>query len=233
MQAAHAQGEHEKRKLSEVIAQVIHSWRYVLWTVLIIGAALLAFYFVYTQVNQKRAAASIEAAESVQKLYAQWSAETNAETKTTEEAQLVTALDSLVKNYPRQYGGQRGLFLRAEYYYEKKDWEKAVSDYQALSKGFPQSYLAPIALFNAGVCLEQSGKMEEALALYKSIIDLYKDSSTAPRALFDAGRISEQQNAIDQAKTFYDKLSTDYPQSEWTILAKNRIIELKAAGDIK
>lgn len=233
MQAAHAQGEHEKRKPSEILAEIIHNWRYALWTILILLAALLVFYFVYTQVNQKRAAESIVAAESAQKLYSQWSSDTNAESKATTDAQLISALDSLVKVYPRQYGGQRGLFLRAEYYYEKKEWDKAAADYQQLAKSFPQSYLAPISLFNAGVNLEQTGKMDEALALYQKITDQYKDSFAAPRALFDAGRVCEQKGVFDQAKTFYDRLTTDFPQSEWTILAKNRIIELKVAGKIQ
>jgi TolA-binding protein len=233
MQPAHAQGEHEKRKFSEIIAHVIHSWRYALWTILILGAAFLVFYFVWTQVNQKRAADATVAAEAAQALYSKWSSETNTESKTTLETQLTDALDKLVRDYPHQYGGQRGWFLRADYLFEKKEWDKSAQEYQELARRFPQSYLAPISLFNAGVCLEQTGNMDGALALYIRIADEYKDSFAAPRALFDAARISEQKNAFDQAQKTYERLGTDYPSSEWTKLAKNRVIALKVAGKIK
>lgn len=233
MQEAHAQGEHEKRKPSEILAQLIHSWRYALWTLLILLAAALAFYFVWTEVNKKRAADSIVAAESVQKLYGQWESESAAEAKASLDTQLLAALDKIIRDYPRQYGAERGLLLRAEYYYQKKDWEKSAADYQELAKRFPESYMASMALFDAGVCLEQLGKTDEALALYQKVADQYKDTFVAPRALFDAGRISEQKSSFNQAKTYYDRLTTDFPQSEWTVLAKNRVIELKVAGKIQ
>ena len=146
---------------------------------------------------------------------------------------LAGQLDRLVARYPRQYGGQRGLFLRADLRFRGKDWEGARADWEQLARRFPASYLASVSLFNAGVCAEEKGDLEAAQALYMRVADGYKDSGAAPRALFDAGRLDEQKGAWDEARRKYELLESDYASSSWTKLAKNRIISLKVEGKLK
>jgi TolA-binding protein len=225
--------EHEKRRPADVVAGILHNLRYVLLGVLILGAVFIIVFFVWTAVNDKAAADSTVAAETVEKQFNTWQGETDAAKKTAAEQELLAALDGLISRYPRQYGGQRGLYWRAEVYFSGKLWDKAAADYSELAARFPQSYLAPISLYNAGVALEQNGDSEGALAKYLTITKNYKDTGVAPRALFDAGRLYEAKNAVEDAQKSYESLESTYPGSEWTKFAKNRVIALKVEGKIK
>jgi TolA-binding protein len=233
MEPTQARGDQERRRPSEVLAHFVHTGRYVLWTILILAAVFLIGYFGWSEWNKKRALDSTMAAEAAQELYDQWSAESNADKKATLEKQLMERVDRIVAKYPRQYGGERSLFMRANLFYQQKEWEKAAKDYQELAKSFPESYLAPISLFDAGVCLEQRGDKDGAAAAYMKVVDGYADSAIVPRALFDAARLDEAKGAFDQAQKKYEQLGSDYPQSGWTKLANNRIIALKVEGKIK
>jgi TolA-binding protein len=233
MQQAREEGVKGSRKLSHILAHAIHSWRYALWTVLILAAVFLVAYFVYSEWNRKLTADSTLAAEAAQDLFGKWSTEANADKKASLEKDLTQKLDALVAKYPRQYGGQRGLFIRADLRFAKKDWEGASADYGALARSFPKSYLAPIALFNEGVCLEEKGDKDAAEASYLRVASAYKGCAEAPRALFDAARIDEQKGSFEDAQKKYEELDSDYSMSAWTKLAKNRIIALKVEGKLK
>jgi TolA-binding protein len=233
MQPIQAKSPQEKPRIHHILTHLVHRGRYALWTILILIAVFLVVYFAWTQWNTKRAADSTLAAEAVQDQYDKWNSESNADKKATLEKALMDGVDQLVARYPRHYGGERGLYIRANVFFADKSWEKAAGDYQELAKRFPQSYLAPISLFEAGVCLEQKGDKAGAQALYMRVTDGYKDSAAAPRALFDAARLDEDKGAFEDAQKKYDTLGTSFASSQWTTLAKNRIIALKVAGKIK
>ena len=225
--------EHLGRRISIFLSHTIDRFRIALWVILIAAAVFLVGYFVYTEVTKKLAADSTVLAESAQSAYDKWQTENDATKKAEDQKDLQSQLDRLVGRYPHQYGGQRGLYLRASLAYETKQWDPAAKDYQLLARRFPGSYLAPISEFNAAIALDEKGDVDGALALYKSIPQSYKNSTVAPRALFDAGRLEEQKSAWDDAQKQYTAIDTDYPQSDWNQLAKDRLIELKVLGKIK
>jgi TolA-binding protein len=225
--------QHEKRRLSDSISLFIHNWRYVMWGILILSALFIVGYFVWTEWNNKVASDSTVAVEKVIDRFDSWKAETDTAKRATLEKALLTDLDALVTRFPRQYGGQRALYMRAAVYADGKLWEKAAQDYLDVAARFPQSYLASMSLFDAGVCLEEKGNTEAALTQYARIQKEFGDSAVAPRALFSSGRLYEAKSSFEDAKKSYDALEADYPDSEWTKLAKNRIIALKVAGKLK
>ena len=90
-----------------------------------------------------------------------------------------------------------------------------------------------MGLFNAAVCAEEAGDLAGASKLYAQVFGSYKDSTVAPRALFDAGRVAEARNDWSEAQKDYEQLDSQYGQSVWDKLAKNRIIELKVEGKVK
>ncbi len=232
MQPATA-NDHEKRSIGVILSGFIHNWRYALWAVLGLAAAFLVGYFIWSEVSKKLASDSIMAMEKVEDQYDTWKSESDTAKKTALETDLLAALDGLISRYPRQYGGQRGLFMRADVYVSGKLWDKAAQDYKDLAARFPGSYMAPMSLFNAGACLEETGDTDGALALYLQIGKDYRDFALAPRAIFNAGRLQEKKSAFEDAKASYAGLEADFPDSEWTKLAKNRIIALRVEGRIK
>ncbi len=187
----------------------------------------------YGEVSKKLANDSALMAERLQDQYDNWKQETDPVKKAALEKDLFDGLGTLVKRYPRQYGAQRGLFIRAEANYDKKAWDASLADYEALAARFPRSYLAPISLFDAGVSSEEKGDTDGALKLYVKASTDYKDSSVAPRATFDAGRLYEAKSDWANAQKTYTSMDEAWPQSLWTRLAKNRLIDLKVLGKIK
>jgi tetratricopeptide (TPR) repeat protein len=226
-------GRQEKGRLAHVIAHWVHRLRFVLWGVLIAAGVFLVGYLAWSEVGKKRLVDSTLLAEGAQSTFDSWVSEQDEAKKTALETDLGGRLDKLISRYPRQYGAQRGLFLRADLRFRKKDWDGARADYEQLARRFPRSYLAAVSLFNAGVCAEEKGDAEAAQALYLRVADGYKDSGAVPRALFDAGRLDEQKGAWEEAQKKYERLESDYSASSWTKLAKNRIISLKVEGKLK
>jgi TolA-binding protein len=222
-----------RRRISNFLAATVSRFRIILLAVLLAAAAFLVVYFVYSEVSRKLANDSTVLAENVQDLYDRWQAESDTAKKGALEKQLTDQLGILTSRYPRQYGGQRGLFIRAELFYQKKSWDDAQKDYQALANRFPGSYLAPISLFDAGVCLEAKGDSDGALKLYARVSEAYQDSPVAPRAMFDVARLDETKGSFDDAHKMYDQIDSLYPSSTWDKLAKNRLIELRVLGKIK
>jgi TolA-binding protein len=228
-----SQPEPLRRRISNFMARTVDRFRIALWVVLIAAAAFLIGYLIYTEINKKLVYDSSTMAESARDLFDKWTAEPDAAKKATLEKDLTGQLDTLVSRFPRQYGGQRGLFLRADLNYAKKAWDAALKDYETLAARFPKSYLAPISLFDAGVCAEEKGDADGAQKLYTQIYTSYKDSTVAARAIFNAGRVDEQKGAWAEAQKKYEQMDALYSQSVWTRLAKNRVIELKVQGKIK
>ena len=222
-----------RHRISNFLAATVSRFRIILLAVLIAAAVFMVAYFIYTEVSRKLATDSTVLAEGAQDLYDKWQAESDAAKKGTLEKQLMDQLQVLINRYPHQYGGQRGLFIRANVSSEKKAWEDAQKDYQTLAARFPSSYLAPISLFDAGVCLEEKGDTAAALAVYTKISQSYQSSPVAPRAMFDVARLDEQKGSYDDARKMYDQIDSLFPTSIWDKLAKNRIIELKIMGKVK
>jgi tetratricopeptide (TPR) repeat protein len=223
----------EKRKIGDVVAHIVHRIRFALWAILIAAAVFLVGYLIWSEVGKKRTLDSTLLVESAQVLFTTWGSEQDAAKKSALEKDLSDQLDGLIARYPRKYGGQRGLFLRAELRFKNKAWDDARKDYEELARRFPASYLSAISLFNAGVSAEEKGDAEAALGLYMRVVEKYPDSGASPRALFDAARLDEQKGAWEDARKKYERLDSDYALSTWTKLGKNRIIALKVEGKLK
>ena len=238
MQAAQQQGQKApqeplRRRINHFLARTVDRFRVALLVILLAAAAFLVGYFIYGEISKKLVYDSTALADVAQTKYDAWQAETDNAKKAPLEQDLLAQLGTLISRYPRQYGGQRGLFLRASVHYADKAWEEALKDYQALADYFPRSYLAAISLFDAGICAEEKGDASDALKLYLRAFQGSKDSTVAPRAMFNAGRLYEAGQDWTSAQKTYESIDASYGQSIWNKLAKNRLIELKVQGKIK
>ncbi len=214
------------------LSGVLQKGRLALVILLIAVLAGIVFYFVWTEVQSAAREKSARWAEQAQELQQQWSAEADATKKQSLEKQLTDLLARILSRYPRQYAAQRALLLRAEMAYRSKDWGQAAENYQALAGRFPRSYLAPLGLLYAGVSYEELGDGKKALASYQRIEERYRDSYLAPRVLFSIGRLLESEGDYAGALKAYNRMEDDHPDSNWTKMARNRIIQLKTEGKI-
>ena len=89
----------------------------------------------------------------------------------------------------------------------------------------PKQYTAGIAYFNAAACADELQQYEKALDFY-TLSAAAEEFSLKPRALFNIGRIEEMLAHSDKAVDAYTKLIEAYPDNEWALLGKSRVIAL-------
>lgn len=206
--------------------------RKVLLIVLIVIAASVVTLFVGLSVASRRTEKSLVRVETLQSDFDAWVALDDTERPTKFEP-LALEADDIATTYPRSYAAQRALYIKAGGLAELGRWNEAVGSYEELADRFPESYLAPLALLRAAVAAENDGDTTTILAILNRILDDYgSENAIAARALFSVARIHETEDRIADAADAYNRLITDYPNSGWTNLARDRIITLTAEGRI-
>jgi TolA-binding protein len=221
-----------KPRFLDRLSAVLQKGRVALLILLIALLVGIVAYFVWTEVQSAAREKSARWAEQAQELESQWTAETDEAKKQSLEKELGDLLDRILSRYPRQYAAQRAYMLRAHMAEQVKDWGKAAESYLALASRFPRSYLAPLSLLNAGVAYEELGDDKQALSSYQRVQQRYKGSYLLPRVLFSIGRLLETGGDTAGAVKVYNQLEDDHPDSNWTRMARNRIILLKTEGKI-
>ena len=85
----------------------------------------------------------------------------------------------------------------------------------------------------AGACYEELGDAKKAREAYERVKSRYRDSYLAAQAMFSSGRLLETDGEFTGALAAYNQLEEEHPDSNWTKLARNRIIDLKIKGKIQ
>lgn len=182
---------------------------------------------VFFQVQERRLQESIVMVEDAQDLIEEWE-QSEEEERSELESEFLTLLDDVIDGYSNLYPAQRALFLRGQFYMETEQWNEAVEDYRVLSDSFSDSHLALIALSNKATAQEELGDHDQALETYEELSE--KRETRNPmraRALFSIGRLLEQTGETSEAVESYEDLVSEYPDSEWTKLARNRILVIE------
>jgi tetratricopeptide (TPR) repeat protein len=186
--------------------------------VIIVAAA------VWSPIKQNLSNKDAMLAEDIDDSFSEWLYAED-DVKAEKEAAFMGLIENAVNSKGASYAGQRGLFIRGQYYVSQKEWEKASADYAMLAERYPKSYLAPVSLFNAASTLEEAGNTEEAVLFYAELLEKYgKIAPEAAEALFNLARLSEEKGDKVKAKEYYEQLITDYSSSDWKNIAKTRIL---------
>lgn len=148
-----------------------------------------------------------------------------AEDMAAKEEALVEKLEKQAAANGASYAAFRAYTTLGEIYVLRKDWEKALDFYQKAGEALPKAYTAGIAYFNAAACADELQQYDRALELY-TLSATSDDFSLKPRSLFNIGRLEEILSHSDKAVEAYTKLTELYPDNDWALLAKSRIIAL-------
>lgn len=221
----------EKKTFSEKLSDFLRANRILLLSILgalVLGIAAVA---IVTGITNAQANSSSERIEALTQDLGTWASEQDPNKKAEAEKLLVASLTEVTTKWPRQFAAARAYSLLARIAEQNKDWTSAEKDWMAVADKFPSTYLAPIALQNAAVAAEERGANDAALAHYKAFTDKYVGKSVGiPHAYFSMGRIAEDSKDYASALVSYEKLASIYPDDDWTKLAKDRIIFLKATN---
>lgn len=228
-QAQH--NKEEKKSSSERFVDFISKNRRIIIGLGIAIVLIIVAIGIYTAVSGNIASASSRAMELADQKALQWSQETDEEKRAEIESSLIAELDSIAQKWPRTLAAQRALLRKAALLSQKKEYAEAEKTALEAYRRNKKSYVAPIALELAAVAAEEAGNTDAALELYTLITkDYKKDNPAAAHAFFNLGRIKEAKGDYKGAIEAYNQLIASFGDSEWAMLAKNRVIYLNAQG---
>ena len=221
----------EKKSSSERFVDFISKNRRIIIGLGIAIVLIIVAIGIYTAVSGNIASASSRAMELADQKALQWSQETDEEKRAEIESSLIAELDSIAQKWPRTLAAQRALLRKAALLSQKKEYAEAEKSALEAYRRNKKSYVAPIALELAAVAAEEAGNTDAALEHYTLITkDYKKDNPAAAHAFFNLGRIKEAKGDYKGAVEAYNQLIASFGDSEWAMLAKNRVIYLNAQG---
>ena len=224
----------ENKKFSQKLEDFLRAKRMALIIAAIVLVAAVAVLAVVSGIRSSQLQASTLKIEQLTEDVSSWAAITDQASKTEAEKKLVANLNDVTKKWPHQFAAARAYSLLASIAESNKDWAGAENDWMAIYQHFPKTYLAPIALQNAAAAAEERGAPDAAIAHYQVLVDKYVGKTVGiPHALFTIGRLNEASKDYTAAISSYEKLLSLYADDDWTKLAKDRIIFLKAGGFAK
>jgi TolA-binding protein len=89
---------------------------------------------------------------------------------------------SLESRADRPSEGKKDAFETAEYLFEKKDWRKAILNYQRFRDSHPKHRNFPEATYKIGVSFQELGMKDEARTFYEEVIGKFPNSPEAKKA---------------------------------------------------
>jgi tetratricopeptide (TPR) repeat protein len=224
---------HEEKKKTPYARFADFLRKYRLPVLIVFGVAILAVLGVAigTLIKDAGVKASTTRLEKLEAEYGSYSGEQDAAKKAELEKTVMASAEGVIKKGGRSFAAQKALAYKAKIEEAKKDWAAAEKDWLAIAAAAPDSYLAPIAIQGAAVAAEELGAADRATSDYKKIIDKYGTKSVGvPHAYFALGRLSEQAKDYASAMVSYQKIVSNWPESDWTKLATDRIIFMKSQG---
>jgi len=226
-----AKNEEKKKTPYVKFAEFLRKYRlpvFIVAGVIILGVLVV---LVGSIVMSSALSASTARLEKLDTDYQTYSGEQDATKKADLEKSFLASAEAIIKKGQGSFAGQKATSYKAKIEESKKDWAAAEKDWLALASAAPSSYLAPIAIQGAAAAAEEQGANDRAIADYKRLIDKYSSSSVGiAHAHFALGRLAENAKDYASAMVSYQKIVSTWPESDWTKLATDRIIFLKAQG---
>jgi len=94
----------------------------------------------------------------------------------------LVALTEFLSKYPDQEFTDRAMFWRAEAFYAKRDYERALAEFEALSVRFPNSEKAADAILKIGMCHQRLGDAQRAQSFFRRVQESFPESAAARAA---------------------------------------------------
>ncbi|MCQ2572411.1 MAG: tetratricopeptide repeat protein [Treponema sp.] len=222
--------KNEKTTSSEKLNSFIEKNRVCLFTVLGVLVVAVICYTIVLSVSSKSKEKALSQIDEITYVLTKDSAGLeDAEL----EAKRAVALEAVTPFLNKGgVAGVRANMLAADLAFQAKDFAKAFDYYAAAASKSKKSYTAPLAYYNMGVCAEQLGNAEDAIANYKKASDS-EGFVLKSHALFSLGRAYESKNDNEKAAEAYNSIINGSPDDIWANVAKTRLLDMKAKGNIQ
>lgn len=222
----------KKQQILNALSNFLTKYRTVFIILLVIIIIGLIAFAVTREVIIRRAEASAVIVEDLQRDYQDWLTAVDDEVKPSLEESCRDQVQHILNRYPRTYAAQRAFLVLGGMEFELENWTEAEKSFKSLYDRFPESYLGAVALWNLSVVYERSEAPEDALESLETLESEYRDTyPDMPHVLFNLGRIEESLGDIEDARERYNDMVDNFPRSNWTKLARDRIILLDLQGE--
>lgn len=94
----------------------------------------------------------------------------------------LSALTEFISKYPDHEFMDRAMFWRAEAFYAKRDYERALAEFEAVSARFPASGKAADTILKIGMCHQRLGDEQRALVFFQRVVEQFPESAAARAA---------------------------------------------------
>lgn len=142
--------------------------------------------------------------------------------------ELLSKIEGIKKDDIPDFAKKRVLFINAEILFTSEEWAEAAELFSESAEILKDSYLSPIGLMLAASSYENNSEYQKALDLYNNVYENYsKTYPETPRAMLAIARLYEQMGNNKEAIEAYNKLIDEFPTSQWSNLARTRIIHLE------
>ncbi|MDA3851705.1 MAG: tetratricopeptide repeat protein [Spirochaetaceae bacterium] len=124
-----------------------------------------------------------------------------------------SALDSLEENFPHSIYIQKAPYWRGLSYYNKREYEQAVDQFQHQLQMEGEDYYYPRSLLYLGLAQEKLDHWDLARAWYKRMIDELDNHNLLVQAQFRLGLVEMKLQDYSQALTRFQALALNYATS--------------------
>lgn len=204
----------EKKTVAQKLVSFLSKFKFKLAIIVILVVVIIAVVVLLDIFSTKKYNAQMDALYLTADKVKELNYDEKEEVKALKES-LVKISDG--KNYP----SLRALLYLSEIEFKENNFEKALNYVNKVKELGNNTYLYQMALIEEAIILESLNRVEEAIEVYQSIWDRYSTSSLySPKALFALARIYLDRDT-DLAKATFEQLSDQFPNSEYSKLAKN------------
>lgn len=124
-------------------------------------------------------------------------------------------LAKVAQQHPNTSAAGRAQLLAAGAAFEKGDYAKAQTQFEATVNSGSSAELKAQAAFGVAASLEAQQKYDEAIKRYEEVARQYPNENVAPQAKLALGRIYEAQNKPEEALKVYSEVENKQGQFEY------------------
>lgn len=106
---------------------------------------------------------------------------------------------------------------------EKKQYDQAISAFQAFIKQYPKSTYLPNANYWLGQLYYNKGKKDDAAYFYAVVVKNFPKSPKSSDAMYKVGVIMQEKGQVDKAKAVYSQVVKQYPNTDAAKQAQKRL----------
>jgi tetratricopeptide (TPR) repeat protein len=144
----------------------------------------------------------------------------------TDAEKRLKKLEEVANDFPRTKAASDSRVTVGHLYYQKKDFPRAISAYQAALTygGFPPAFKTLI-LENLAYALEQKGDFQQAAKTFSELAQ-GKENFLKEDVLLSLARVYQKMGKSQEAKSTYQTFLKSFPKSIYASMVKERLTKL-------